>query len=98
MIIQGFHLFCDTSDGFGGLTSEIVAEVRDEFPKRGILTFCPLHEPSTVSTHSLYLIGEYLIASLIQIKCQPGATIARMFGFCQFFALHGDEHLELVVI
>ena len=45
--MQGFHLLCDWSDGFGGLASCIAEDLRDEYGNKGILTFLssPLDTP-----------------------------------------------------
>jgi hypothetical protein len=45
--LQGFHLLCDWSDGFGGLASCIAEDLRDEYGNKGILTFLssPLDTP-----------------------------------------------------
>ena len=45
--LQGFHLLCDWSNGFGGLGSCIAQDLRDEYGNKGILTFLssPLDTP-----------------------------------------------------
>ena len=45
--LQGFHLLCDWTDGFGGLGSCIAEHLRDEFGAKEILTFLssPLDTP-----------------------------------------------------
>lgn len=50
--LQGFHVLMDTHNGFGGLGSELLKYVQEEFPRKGILTFgfTPANVDDTTAT------------------------------------------------
>ena len=61
--LQGFHVFLDTHNGFGGLGSGLLKYLEEEFPGKGILTygFTPADHPDdTPQSRSTRIINSAL--------------------------------------
>ncbi|KAJ8304930.1 hypothetical protein KUTeg_018513 [Tegillarca granosa] len=61
--LQGFHILIDTNDGFGGLGSDIVQYLQDEYSTKGLFTFGLT--PSTLPDNTASLRANRILNSVI---------------------------------
>ena len=89
--MQGFHLLCDWSDGFGGLASCIAEDLRDEYGNKGILTFLSSPLDTPLDKVSIATIG----GAFFQLYYCPAVTKVLSTGDEQFAIA---ESLESAII
>ena len=74
-IIQGFQMSIDAFNGFGGLATQSLGFINDEFPKSSIMAFMLFpHQHNHVNQHLLFTILYYMVL-ISQIQSKESSKI-----------------------